>query len=256
LKTAHLLRSAAATEAVVDAPSDDTATLKPARPNQPPAPVRRIVGYPCRSVRFAAGRIDLNVFVVDRLEEFVDADALLRDGDIPEPPYWAHLWVGSRALARHLAQSDLTGARALDVGCGVGLAGLAAAQLGAVATFIDYTADALAFVRASADLNRLDAHCIQADLRQPGLRGEFDLCLAADVTYDPTLQRALAAMLARHLARDGVAFCAESVRTVDRGFHEACREHGLATTERQLVEEDEGAPVVVRLTEVRRRERS
>ena len=193
----------------------------------------------------------MDVFVVDDLSALVDRDALLRDANIPEPPYWAHLWVGSRALARHLIAAAQPATTAIDIGCGVGLAGLVATRLGARTTFLDYARDALHFVAASAERNGLDVDLVAADLERPPFRKTFDLCLAADATYDPKLQHALAAFLAAHLARDGVAWCAESVRTVDRGFADACRARGLAVAEAQLTEADEGAAAVVRLTEIR-----
>lgn len=212
-----------------------------------------IATYPARLERCSLGTLTVELYVVDDLERWVDRDALLREDDIPEPPYWAHLWVGSRALARHLVTSQRRFQRAIDIGCGVGLAGLVAASLGARTTFLDYAPEALQFVRASAAHNHLKVGLLQADLRHPGLLGTFDLCLAADTTYDPALQRALADFLAVHLAPDGVAWCAESVRTVDRGFQDACRAHGLTCNETQLLEPDEGHQAIVRLTEVRHR---
>ena len=40
-------------------------------------------------------------------------------------PYWAYLWPGAFLLADHLAgRSDLAGTPCLEIGCGLGLAGL------------------------------------------------------------------------------------------------------------------------------------
>lgn len=213
-----------------------------------------IAGFPARRVGVTYGAEQIDIFVVDDLDSLVDRDALLRDTLATEPPYWAHLWVGSRALAEHLATLRPTFGSALDIGCGVGLAGLIAARLGAHTTFVDHSVEALQFVRASARNNGLKADLLQTDLRAPGLRGEFDLCLAADVTYDPILQRALAAFLGQALTSDGLALCAESVRTVERGFEDACRAHGLDTRARRVRLVDDGVPVDVRITEVRRLE--
>src|SRR5437870_12373463 len=42
-------------------------------------------------------------------------------------PYWAEIWTASRAIARRLAAGpSLEGAAVLDLGCGLGLSGLAA----------------------------------------------------------------------------------------------------------------------------------
>jgi predicted nicotinamide N-methyase len=211
----------------------------------------RIAGYPARRVTIDLGRLRPQVFVVDGLENYVDSDALLRDADAPEPPYWAHLWPGARSLARLVAaQLECSGRRVVEIGCGLGLAGLSAAMRGATVTMIDTAHAALRFVQASAELNRCRVTTVQTDLRRAGLRGRFDYCFAADVTYDPALQTALATFLAAHLAPGGRAWCAESVRTFDQGFQRACEAHGLRVDVRDLREPDEGRDAIVRLTTV------
>ena len=211
-----------------------------------------IAGYPAHRVLLDFGRVRTQLFVVERLEEFVDGAALLRDADAPEPPYWAHLWPGARALARLLATHvDCAERRVVEIGCGLGLAGLTAALRGASVTAVDTAHAALRFVQASAQLNGCRVTALRTDLCRAGLQGHFDYCLAADATYDPVLQTALANFLAAHLASDGRAWCAESVRTFDRGFQQACAAHGLQVTERQVREPDDGREVAIRLTEVR-----
>jgi predicted nicotinamide N-methyase len=193
----------------------------------------------------------VRLVVVKQLDDYVDAEALLRDADAPEPPYWAHLWTGSRALARLVAaEIDCTGRRIVEVGCGLGLAGIVAALRGASVTLIDTVADAIHFARANAMLNRVEVTALQTDLRCPGLRGTFDVCLAADVTYDPSLQSALATFLADHLAPRGRAWCVESVRTHDLGFRLACARYGFHVGERQIFETEDGREVAVRLTQI------
>ncbi len=210
-----------------------------------------MAGYPVRPLTLRCADVRVRLVVVKRLEDYVDAQALLRDADAPEPPYWAHVWTGSRALARLVAaEIDCSGRRVVEVGCGLGLAGIVAALRGASVTFVDAVADALHFARANAALNRVEVAALQTDLRCPGLRGLFDVCLAADVTYDPGLQSALATFLADHLTPRGRAWCVESVRTHDQGFRLACARYGFHLVERQISETEEGREVVVRLTEV------
>jgi predicted nicotinamide N-methyase len=211
-----------------------------------------IAGYPTRQLTVDLESLQVKLLVVRRLEDYVDAEELLRNPDAPEPPYWAHLWTGSRALARRLvAVPDLTRTRVVDIGCGVGLAGIAAAMRGAQVTLFDTAREAGCFARANAALNGCRVHVLQTDVRHAGLRSQFEYCLAADVTYDPLLQQALAAFLARHLAVHGRAWCAESVRTADQGFRRACECLGLCVTERDACEPDEDRPVSVRISEVR-----
>lgn len=190
---------------------------------------------------------------VSRLEDYVDSEELLRNPNAPEPPYWAHLWPGSRVLARLLAtEIECRNCRVIDIGCGLGLVGVVAARRGAAVTLIDTAPAALHFARANIALNGCRASVLQTDVRRPGLRGRFDFCLAADVTYDPALQTAVADFLANHLTDGGRAWCAESVRTIDQAFRQACERAGLHVSERNVREPDDGRDAVVRITEVRR----
>ena len=210
----------------------------------------RVAGYPVRPVTFAFDRLQVRLLVIDRLEDYIDTESLLRDPHAPEPPYWAHVWPGSRALARRMARVECVGRRVVDLGCGLGLAGIVAALRGASVTLVDHAGPSTEFARANAALNCCRVAVVQSDMRQPGIRGMFDYCLAADVTYDPTLQSALASFLQRHLAPAGRAWCAESVRTFDQGFRRTCAAHGLQVAESEVREWDEQREVPVRLTDV------
>src|SRR5512146_678227 len=58
-------------------------------------------------------------------------------------PYWAELWPSSIELARFfLREENIRGRTVLELGCGLGLAGIAAAAAGANVLFTDYEPDA------------------------------------------------------------------------------------------------------------------
>jgi len=212
-----------------------------------------VAGYPTRRLQLQVAALRIDLLTVKRLEDYVDSEALLRDSEAPEPPYWAHLWTGSRALARLVAtEIECTGKRAIDIGCGLGLVGIVAALRGATVTLIERVWEGARFAAANTALNGCRAHVVQGDLCAPGLRGPFDHCFAADVTYDPLLQEALAEFVAVHLAPGGRVWCTESVRTVDQGFRRACEARGLAVSEREVREPEDGHEVPVRITEVTR----
>ncbi len=193
-----------------------------------PAPLPRIAGFDAAWVR-----VELDVGVedegvlhripVDPIELYaladptasIDAEALLREAVTPDPPYWALVWTGAQAIAAVVSNLELPpGARVIDLGCGLGLSGLAAARRGARVVFGDYLEAPVAFVRATLarlGLDRCEARMVDFTRtdEDPGL---YDLILAADIVYDPAHYRPLAEWLDRHLAPGGTILLTESLR--------------------------------------------
>ncbi|GIW39699.1 MAG: hypothetical protein KatS3mg076_0276 [Candidatus Binatia bacterium] len=202
-------------------------------------------------------RIEGSVFrmvVPDAWEKTLCRETLVAGEDPNEPPYWVHLWPGEKVLARRLlACGGWPGERVLELGCGLGLAGLVAARLGSRVTLVDRVHEALAFARESARSIGVRPCFVRSDLGRLGLRGGFRGVLAAEVAYGPAEARALAENLARLLAPGGTGLCADSVRVHDPDFERRCSELGLETSREWVREEDDdGRPVWVRLVEVGR----
>ena len=99
-------------------------------------------------------------------------------------------------IQRH---ADLTGCRALDVGCGGGILSESLARAGATVTGIDMADDALAVARLHADDNGLDIayECSTAEEFAPDHAGRFDVVACMELLEhvpDPgSLVRACAA---------------------------------------------------------------
>lgn len=114
-----------------------------------------------------------------------DAERLL--GHSVEPPYWAYTWAGSQAIARYLLDHPevVRGKRALDLGCGNGLAALSAARAGAahvIANDIDRWAVRMA--EANAALNGLVIELETVDrLQAEPPVPPIDVVLAGDLFY-------------------------------------------------------------------------
>ena len=132
-----------------------------------------------------------------------DSDVLIDDEVFPDDeflPYWAQLWPSGTALAQAVAVRSLGGMRAVEVGCGLGLASLGAALAGARVLATDWSADALALLEDNAADNGLEVETALVDWRTPAAlieRGPFDLVLAADVLYELRAVAPLAALLPR-----------------------------------------------------------
>jgi len=101
-----------------------------------------------------------------------------------EPPYWAFCWASGQVLAAFLEERPqwVRGRRVLDLGCGSGVAGIAAALAGAARVIAcDLDPVALAATRCNARRNGVHL-ALLSDLDQ--LDEPVDVVLVADVLYD------------------------------------------------------------------------
>jgi len=121
-----------------------------------------------------------------RGDDLLEGDAgleFLRRGQIP---YWADVWPASVGMARQLMKGkSLAGQRVMDLGCGIGIAGLAAATKGAQVHFVDLEDDALRFAAFNArNLPSERLSFEQIDWFEATVAQRFDLVLLADVAYE------------------------------------------------------------------------
>lgn len=183
-----------------------------------------------------------------------DPDRLLDDPDVlawnrrdDYMPYWAYLWPGAVMLAEAVAREPLqAGTRALEIGCGLGLAGLVGLARGLRVHFTDYDEAALDFVARSVRENRFDpvaASSSRLDWRDPP-DDRFPLILAADVLYEHRLVPLVVELLTRMLEPGGVALIADPNRASSEGFPEALEGRGLALQSSPVVAEVPGQGTV------------
>jgi predicted nicotinamide N-methyase len=111
------------------------------------------------------------------------------------PPWWAFAWAGGQALARYVLDNPAlaAGRRALDLGAGSGLGGIAAMKAGAARVLAaDTDRFALAAIRLNAAANDVALEATGDDLLAAPPSG-FDLVLVGDLFYERTLaERVLA----------------------------------------------------------------
>jgi predicted nicotinamide N-methyase len=132
-----------------------------------------------------------------------DAEALLDEHAFEHEeflPYWAELWPSSLALARAVGARALRAARTLELGCGLGLASIAAALAGGRVLATDWSAEAVRMTAANAERNGADVETLVCSWTQPGpllARAPWDLVLASDVLYEARNADALLELLPR-----------------------------------------------------------
>jgi predicted nicotinamide N-methyase len=164
----------------------------------------------------------------DRLLDAPDVAAWNQRDDYM--PYWAYLWPGAFLLAKVVADAEwVAGTPALEIGCGLGLAGLAGLVRGLRVTFSDYDATPLDFVTRSALASGFDAASFatrRLDWRD--LSGaQFPVILGADVLYERRLVPLVAGALAAMLKPGGLALIADPYRVSAEGFPAAVGALGL-----------------------------
>lgn len=196
-----------------------------------------------RTARFAGRRIALSQ--VQDLDELLErVDVLDEDERLP---YWAEYWPSAFALADYLLTGErVQGRQVVEIGCGMGLVGLAAALSGAEVVLTDYDPHALLL----AELNLLQngvtgATTALLDWRHPDLGQTFDVVLAADILYERRSFEPVLHAIQDLLTPTGVALVAEPGREVARAFFEDLerssvfrvtrREHAMGVPEEQDV---------------------
>jgi predicted nicotinamide N-methyase len=147
--------------------------------------------YSTRTLHLEIEKFQILLTVVDNPDELLDR--LLAKGPDHEDvrdqriPYWAQLWPASIALGRHLIRKNVVAPEesVLEIGCGLGLAGITAGLLGGNVTLSDYLPEALDFARINWDQNLgQPARFLQLDWRNPNPALAANLLLASDIAYE------------------------------------------------------------------------
>src|SRR4051794_9622217 len=144
-----------------------------------------------------AGPYRLSIVRPPDAAELIDEEAF---ADNEFLPYWAEVWPSGLALAAAVAGVVRPGERTVELGCGLGIASVAAALTGAEALATDWSPEALAFTRENATRNGVHVATALVSWDEPEElvgRAPWDWVLAADVLYENRNVAPLAALLPR-----------------------------------------------------------
>lgn len=155
-----------------------------------------------------------------RPESVLEQSVERKDLSIAEAdPFWASLWRAYRGLVLHLQALGVHGKRLLEVGCGQGAMGIAAAMMGAEVTLSDSVGNALLVARIHAWPVRHRTRVRRLRWGVDRLTGErFDIIAGSDVLYEPLAWDALLETVKEHLVPGGVVFFSEPPRYTGEKF--------------------------------------
>jgi predicted nicotinamide N-methyase len=186
------------------------------------------------------------VFIGDytfQIERPVDSDKLLDHPWVRSAyaadeyvPYWPTLWPAARMLAKVVVREPWKKypqpVRVLEVGCGLGLAGIACLARGLNVTFSDVDETALTFAVANARLNGFTTgfRTMPIDFRAPPEDEQYPVVIGSDLMYEQRLVEPLVGLLRAVLAPGGICVIADPDRLAARVFKWKLEEAGYHVT--------------------------
>ena len=158
-----------------------------------------------------------NIYSPASIDRFIDEANPTRNF-----PLWAKVWEASIVLATYLSGIEPdTSQNMLEIGCGLGLAGIASARTGHRITMTEVAPDALNFAKANALSNGYpDLPIHRLDWNVPELDGRFDCIIGSETVYRNEDIDILDALFERYLTPGGQILLAESVRSTGIAFWE------------------------------------
>lgn len=171
------------------------------------------------------------------------------DGDYQWEPFWAQAWPSADLLARWMLDQsikglpDWSGARVLDLGCGVGLNGCVAAAKHARVVFADYAEPSLLFAACNAWPWRHRIETQVLDWHQDVLDQSFDVILGADIVYEQRNWESLDRFFRQHLRSKGEVWLTEPGRDSGVQVQPFLEDRGWSVFPRDLATLDNGRPL-------------
>lgn len=200
--------------------------------------------YPLLEEKLSFGDFLLNISRISDTDALLDE--LIAKGDSHEDvqderiPYWAELWPSAIGMGRYLAKHPelVRGKSVLEVGCGLGLAGMVAHGLGGKVILSDYLPAALELAKYNWEQNFTEeSKLLQLDWREAKPEQAADLVLAADVAYEERAFEPLLKAFPILVKKGGKLLISEPNRAIAKKFLKSLEGIGFEV-EKELLQVD------------------
>ena len=194
------------------------------------------------------GQVKLEILQIRDLEDYLVSNIEAQGLSLENFPYWAMVWDAALVLADFLVKQEPRPERSiLEIGAGLGFAGLCAAARGHRVTLTDNAADALAFARLSMLHNNLtNVQAEYLDWTAPTLEGKFDWIVGSDILYEPKNFEPVRKVFGRYLKPGGKIYLAQGIRgTGPKAFFDLIKsDYAVRYQEKKLHSGDEDKKIL------------
>ena len=138
-------------------------------------------------------------------------------------PYWADLWPSAIALSEYITEHSalVKNQDVIELGCGLGLPGMVASNLGGKVLMTDYLEEALSFARLNWEQNLSSVFNSElVDWRKIDDKKKYDIVLASDVAYENRSFQPLLIALKSLVKKNGRILLSEPNRKFSSPFIE------------------------------------
>lgn len=144
--------------------------------------------------------------------------------------YWAELWHAAVGLAEMIEEGKVAkaGDRVMEIGCGIGLCGIAAGFQGAEVVLTDYLPEALELARYNWLLNHeTEPDCRILDWREPKPEWQTEILLASDVAYEKRAYAPLIQFFQQMIVKEGAIWLSEPGRSFTKSWVSQLTDYGF-----------------------------
>lgn len=202
--------------------------------------------------------ISKSIYQIENVDEIMDA-FLQGDPDSTEikdeqMPYWMNIWESAIALSKYIINNQqlFHGKTVIEIGAGLALPSLFAADFCKAITITDYLPAAVDFARKNGDLNFIyNASYEILDWRNIENTKQYDIILASDIAYEKRFYNELPQAINALLKPDGICLLAEPNRRLADDFLVQILPNHFAI--RQLQSELINDKINVRILEIRKK---